>query len=267
MVDTDLRARLDAMRAEMDALEHALSSDSAPPLTPRPRRRRMRLIGGVLLAIVAVAVPVGVFASHQFTDVPTSNTFHGSIDKIKTAGITAGCTATKYCPNDPVTRGQMAAFLTRAATRGGSFSDSNIEINDERLHRHRLGHDQDPGRRVHLPQRRRHGLYHRHQRLPVRRGHRHRDRWRLRRQLLLRPVPGQPPGAEQRAYAALSNGWVIPVDSARGRTRSTVHMYLDYGTAEVLADATMNLLWVPFDENGNAWEPPVLTSAGQPRNR
>ena len=30
------------------------------------------------------------------------------------AGITQGCTATEYCPNEFVTRDQMAAFLLRA---------------------------------------------------------------------------------------------------------------------------------------------------------
>jgi hypothetical protein len=28
-------------------------------------------------------------------------------------GITVGCTLTEYCPNQPVTRGQMAVFLVR----------------------------------------------------------------------------------------------------------------------------------------------------------
>jgi hypothetical protein len=28
-------------------------------------------------------------------------------------GITSGCTATQYCPDDPVTRGQMAVFVMR----------------------------------------------------------------------------------------------------------------------------------------------------------
>jgi hypothetical protein len=29
-------------------------------------------------------------------------------------GITGGCTATTYCPADPVNRAQMAVFLVRA---------------------------------------------------------------------------------------------------------------------------------------------------------
>ena len=41
--------------------------------------------------------------------------FENDIEKLATAGITKGCgTTNTFCPNDPVTRGQMAAFLTRA---------------------------------------------------------------------------------------------------------------------------------------------------------
>jgi hypothetical protein len=43
--------------------------------------------------------------------------FENDIDKLGTAGITKGCnppTNTRYCPNNNVTRGQMAAFLHRA---------------------------------------------------------------------------------------------------------------------------------------------------------
>ena len=35
------------------------------------------------------------------------------INQIAAAGITLGCGGTNYCPNEPVTRGQMAAFLVR----------------------------------------------------------------------------------------------------------------------------------------------------------
>jgi hypothetical protein len=47
--------------------------------------------------------------------------FEDAIDKLRTAGVTLGCNPpsnTRFCPEDPVTRGQMAAFLERAL---GSF--------------------------------------------------------------------------------------------------------------------------------------------------
>jgi len=43
--------------------------------------------------------------------------FEGAINKLAQAGITSGCnppTDDRYCPTDPVTRGQMAAFIRRA---------------------------------------------------------------------------------------------------------------------------------------------------------
>ncbi len=51
-----------------------------------------------------------------FTDDNTS-VFKGDIDRLATAGVTKGCNPPlndRYCPNDSVTRGQMAAFLHRA---------------------------------------------------------------------------------------------------------------------------------------------------------
>jgi len=51
-----------------------------------------------------------------FTD-DDNSIFEDDIDKIGTAGITSGCNPPDndmFCPNAPVTRGQMAAFLTRA---------------------------------------------------------------------------------------------------------------------------------------------------------
>jgi hypothetical protein len=46
-----------------------------------------------------------------------SSLFEGAIDRLGTAGITAGCnppTNNRFCPDSFVTRGQMAAFLSRA---------------------------------------------------------------------------------------------------------------------------------------------------------
>lgn len=63
-------------------------------------------------------MPLVVLASHDFSDVPTGSTFHNDISRVKGAAITAGCGGGRYCPDDPVTRGQMAAFLSRTASRG-----------------------------------------------------------------------------------------------------------------------------------------------------
>lgn len=52
-----------------------------------------------------------------FVDVSPASTFYSDIRKLASAGITKGCNPPandRFCPHDPVTRGQMAAFLDRA---------------------------------------------------------------------------------------------------------------------------------------------------------
>jgi len=50
----------------------------------------------------------------RFADVGPSNIFYTFIERMAVRRITLGCDANLYCPIDPVTRGQMAAFLVRA---------------------------------------------------------------------------------------------------------------------------------------------------------
>ena len=53
---------------------------------------------------------------NHFSD-DNRSVFESAIDRLATAGVTLGCNPpanTKFCPDQPVTRGQMAAFLTRA---------------------------------------------------------------------------------------------------------------------------------------------------------
>jgi hypothetical protein len=51
-----------------------------------------------------------------FNDVPTTHPYFQFIEALRASGITGGCQAEPplYCPNAPVTRGQMAAFLAKA---------------------------------------------------------------------------------------------------------------------------------------------------------
>jgi len=46
------------------------------------------------------------------------STHEPAINALAEAGITEGCGPSTYCPDDPVTRGQMAAFLYRALAEG-----------------------------------------------------------------------------------------------------------------------------------------------------
>jgi hypothetical protein len=78
--------------------------------------RRVTLIG--FFAAIVLAVPMGVLASHQFTDVPDDYPYHADIDALVDSGVTGGCGGGKYCPASFVTRGQMAAFLNRLGALG-----------------------------------------------------------------------------------------------------------------------------------------------------
>lgn len=101
---------------------HQVDEAGATPTPPRKRRvpRRLAALG---IAGLLLAVPVTVYANHLFSDVPTSNTFHAVISTLYGSRITGGCGGGKYCPNAAVTRGQMAAFLVRGLGRMGTTTD------------------------------------------------------------------------------------------------------------------------------------------------
>jgi cysteine-rich repeat protein len=56
----------------------------------------------------------------SFTDVPRDYLFYRRIETVLHHGITAGCSATQYCPGDRVRRDQMGLFLGRAIAGGGA---------------------------------------------------------------------------------------------------------------------------------------------------
>ena len=49
-----------------------------------------------------------------FADVPVGSQFHRFVEALAASGITGGCGGGNYCPNAPLTRGQMAVFLAAA---------------------------------------------------------------------------------------------------------------------------------------------------------
>jgi S-layer family protein len=49
----------------------------------------------------------------SFPDVPTWNQFYGFIENIFHNGVTGGCAGGNYCPDNSVTRAQMAVFLLK----------------------------------------------------------------------------------------------------------------------------------------------------------
>ncbi|MGD2059563.1 MAG: S-layer homology domain-containing protein, partial [Acidimicrobiia bacterium] len=80
--------------------------------------------------------------SPTFADVPDDHVFASPIRALLVSGVTTGCdpASTRFCPDDQVTRGQMAAFLVRALglpagdTPGFSDDDGHtFEADIERL--------------------------------------------------------------------------------------------------------------------------------------
>ena len=128
------RGDRDEINVIRDELER-LRADVAAGRSGRERRwwsagRRPRLaktLSRVGLVALMLALPVMVSASHQFTDVPTSHTFHTVISRIYGARLTTGCSSTRFCPSANVSRGQMAAFLARGLGRagGGDFGEDD----------------------------------------------------------------------------------------------------------------------------------------------
>ena len=89
-----------------------------PRWLPARFGRRWKVLGAVAV-LTLVAAPVGVLANDRFPDVPFGSG-HEEVSKIDDAGIVRGCgNAGNFCPDNPVTRKQMAQFLSRA---GGSAS-------------------------------------------------------------------------------------------------------------------------------------------------
>jgi Tol biopolymer transport system component len=63
--------------------------------------------------------------SATFYDVPSTYWAWEYIERLFNAGITAGCGSGKYCPDDPVTRAQMAVFLLRGI-HGSNYTPPDV---------------------------------------------------------------------------------------------------------------------------------------------
>jgi len=69
----------------------------------------------VLGAYIGYKLQIGPApATPTFGDVPATHVYFRAIEALAASGITGGCGNGNYCPNQNVTRGEMAAFLARA---------------------------------------------------------------------------------------------------------------------------------------------------------
>ena len=68
--------------------------------------------GGAVITWLRTISPAP--ASATFGDVPTNFLYFRAIEALAASGITGGCGGGNFCPNQNVTRGEMAAFFARA---------------------------------------------------------------------------------------------------------------------------------------------------------
>ncbi len=68
---------------------------------------------GQMASFLVRAFDLPSTATDYFRDDET-NKHEANINRLRASGVTFGCTATTFCPNGQVTRGQMAAFIHRA---------------------------------------------------------------------------------------------------------------------------------------------------------
>ena len=77
----------------------------------------------------AFALPAG--QADYFND-DNGSFYEGAANRLFEAGLTVGCGNGRYCGNNPITRGEMAAFLARAlqlpATNLNKFVDDNSSV-------------------------------------------------------------------------------------------------------------------------------------------
>jgi hypothetical protein len=100
-----------------------------------------RVTRGAMAAFLARALNLSGQSNIEFTD-DDGSVFEAAIEGIAAAGITEGCNPpanTRFCPDDYVTRGQMAAFLARALilapTNSVDFSDDDDSVFESSIER------------------------------------------------------------------------------------------------------------------------------------
>ncbi len=108
-------------------------SDSPPLFCPTGRVTR-----GQMATFLTRAIDLPPTSTDYFTDDET-NLHEGTINRLRRAEITFGCTATTFCPDGLVTRGQMASFLVRSfdlpATSRDYFTDDESNKHEANINR------------------------------------------------------------------------------------------------------------------------------------
>ena len=114
-------------------------------------RTRVGLVGLVLALLSAGVAFAALPPGGTFTD-DDGSVHEPAIEAIAAEGITLGCGDGLFCPNDGVTRGQMAAFLVRALGLTERLEDPFVDDDGSvfELSIERLAAAGSPGGAIHL---------------------------------------------------------------------------------------------------------------------
>lgn len=100
-----------------------------------PDRPIPRWMMAVWLVRALEGAPARLDAPGRFVDVPADVWWAAYPERLAELGVTKGCSRDKYCPDQPVTRAQMATFLHRAlpdlpeaTTSVGPFTDTADDL-------------------------------------------------------------------------------------------------------------------------------------------
>lgn len=103
--DIDLLASLGIVRG--------VTSQLYAPDRPIDRAQMASIIARTFASGYGSALPTGPM---PFTDVGSGSVHRDAIARLVASGVTTGATATTFRPNRPVSRAQMASFVTRSTT-------------------------------------------------------------------------------------------------------------------------------------------------------
>jgi hypothetical protein len=100
-----------------------------------------RTWGGIFVVLLTMGALTAVAAAGSFVD-DDDSVHQTDIEAIAAAGITKGCNPPandRFCPEEPVTRAQMASFLARALdlplATAGAFSDVGDSVHSDDIAR------------------------------------------------------------------------------------------------------------------------------------
>jgi hypothetical protein len=79
----------------------------------RHRPRSNEVVAGLTFLVLILTDAPAARAIHEFGDVPDNAFYHDAVGFLAETGITAGCGGGQFCPDSPVSRGQMAVLLKR----------------------------------------------------------------------------------------------------------------------------------------------------------